>query len=303
MRIRKIEVDRIIDTLQKEVLNVYGRIEGYIDNISDSLHTSITTLDWVNPNKENKQKIVESSLAKVILVDDSVMYTKEIELQGKTLIVVRDPKKALAIVGNTFFIDEFISGIHPSSIIDDSAELSSDVMIGPFVHIGRARIGKGTVICSNVRIYDDVIIGEYCTIKEGAIIGGQGYGYEIDEEGNRFRFPQIGGVLIGNHVDIGGNTCIDRGALSDTIIEDYAKIDNLCHIAHNVHIGRNAMIIACSEISGSCQIEDNCWIGPNTSVRDWRSIGKGSTVGIGSNVVKNVPENEVWAGNPAKKMR
>lgn len=303
MRIRVITIQQILETLGTEVLFVYGLTEGQIDNITDAMHTNERTLDWVNSNKENKQEIAESSIAKVILTDNMVSYTKTLQAQSKTLIIVKDPKKALAIIGNTYFADSNIPSIHSSSVVDPDAQIAEDVIVAPFVQVGKAKIGKGTIICANVRIYDDVVIGEHCYIKEGAVIGGPGYGYEIDNEGNRFRFPQIGGVIIGNYVDIGGNTCVDRGALSDTIIEDYAKIDNLCHIAHNVHIGRNAMVIACSEVSGSCKVGENAWIGPNTAIRDWRNIGNNSIIGIGSNVVKDVPENEVWAGNPAKRMR
>ena len=134
------------------------------------------------------------------------------------------------------------------------------------------------------------------------MIGGAGFGFERDDNGNRLRFPQIGGVRIGNHVDIGGNTCIDRGALSDTILEDYAKVDNLCHIAHNAHIGKNAVVVACAEVSGSCAIGDDTWVGPNTCIRDQRTIGSNTLIGMGAVVVKHVGDNEVWAGNPAKKM-
>ena len=110
-------------------------------------------------------------------------------------------------------------------------------------------------------------------------------------------------MIIGDHVEIGANTCIDRGDLSDTIIDDYAKIDNLCHIAHNVRLGKNNLIPACSEISGSCVLGDNVWTGPNTSVRDGRKIDSNTMIGIGAVVVKDVPANDVWAGNPAKSFK
>ena len=303
MRVRKVTVQQIIDVLGSEIISVHGNLDRFIDNITDVEHANEKTLDWINSNKENKQNIAEKTLARVIIADKTVQFSERLKGQDKTLIIVNDPKKALALAGNYYFADSYSPCVHQSCVIDPDAEISDSASIGPFVQIGKAKIGKGTVISANVRIYDDVVIGDYCYIKEGAVIGGPGYGYEVDNNGNRFRFPQIGGVVIGNHVDIGGNTCVDRGALSNTIIEDYAKIDNLCHIAHNVHIGKNAMIIACSEISGSCQIGENAWIGPKTSVRDWRSIGGNATIGIGANVVKDVPDNEVWAGNPATKMR
>lgn len=303
MESKRISIEEIIDCIGKEIVSIYGNTHGWIDNIADVNHVNSTTLDWVSSSKEDKQYITETSLAKVIIVDESVSYTDVLKELDKTLIVVKNPKKALAIVGNTFFVDNYQSGIHETSVVNSEADIANDVTIGPYSIIGRARIGRGTVIAGHARIYDNVVIGENCYFKEGIVIGGPGFGYETDEEGNHFRFPQIGGVIIGDYVDIGANTCVDRGSLSDTVIEDYAKIDNLCHIAHNVHIGKNAMVTACTEVSGSCRVGDNAWIGPNSSVRDWRSIGEASTIGIGANVVKDVPENEVWAGNPAKRLQ
>lgn len=302
MKYIQISIKEILQILKKEVIKLEGPIENvYIDNISDIKHVTESTLDWINPNREDKQLIAEKTIAKVILVDNSIIYTDEIKLKNKTLIYVENPKYALSLIGNSFFAEKNKPGIHSTAIISDEAIIGENVHIGPYCVIGNASIGKNTIILSNVRIYDEVIIGDNCYIKEGSVIGGAGFGYETDENGNRFRFPQIGGVIIGNNVEIGSNTCIDRGALSDTIIKDFAKIDNLCHIAHNVEIGRNAMIVACSEVSGSCCIGDNSWISPNVSIRDWRKIGNNSLVGIGGVVVKDVPDNEIWMGNPAKK--
>lgn len=294
---KQILIKDLLDCLGEQVLSVDGEIESvYIDNLADVLHVNTTTLDWVNPRKTNKQQIVTNSPAKVILVDETVKSVK-----GKVLIRVKNPKRALAIVGNAFFVKKPQLGIHPTAIVDREALIEKNVTIGAFSVIGKVKIGEGTIISPFVRIYDDVTIGKECFIKEGAVIGGAGFGFERDKDGNRFRFPQIGGVRVGNHVDIGGNTCIDRGALSDTIIEDYAKIDNLCHIAHNAHIGKNAVVVACAEVSGSCVVGENTWVGPNASIRDQRNIGDNTMVGMGSVVVKNIGDNEVWAGNPAKK--
>lgn len=292
----KISVKEIIDCLGLQVQNVAGLYEGYyIDNLADVAHVNLTTLDWVNPSKVNKQEIAEKSPARVLLVDMDVMY-----IPGKVFIYVKNPKRALATVGNEFFVKKTLPGIHPTAIINEEAEIAETATIGAYSVIGKAKIGGDTVISPFVRIYDNVIIGKECYIKEGAVIGGAGFGFEKDEDGNRFRFPQIGGVKIGDHVDIGGNTCIDRGALSDTIIDDYAKVDNLCHIAHNAHIGKNAVVVACAEVSGSCQVGENSWVGPNACIRDQRNVGDNTMIGMGSVVVKNAGDNEVWAGNPAK---
>ena len=238
------------------------------------------------------------SPARVLLVDEDVVY-----VDGKVFIYVKSPKRALATVGNEFFVKKPAKGIHPTAIVDKDAEIAETATIGAYAVIGKAKIGAGTIVSSFVRIYDSVIIGKECFIKEGAVIGGAGFGFERDEEGNRFRFPQIGGVKIGDHVDIGGNTCIDRGALSDTVLEDYVKVDNLCHIAHNSHIEKNAVIVACAEVSGSCRVGENAWVGPNACIRDQRNVGCNTMIGMGSTVVKHIGDNEIWAGNPAKMMR
>lgn len=289
----------IIETLGPQVLYVVGGQEGvFIDNLADVAHVNKTTLDWVNPSKSNKQEIIEKSPAQVILVDEGVEY-----VDGKVLIFVKNPKRALATVGNAFFVKQHEPGIHSTAIIDKDAVIANSASIGAYTVIGKAVIGGGTIISPFVRIYDNVTIGEGCFIKEGAVIGGAGFGFERDEDGNRFRFPQIGGVRIGNHVDVGANTCIDRGALSDTILEDYAKVDNLCHIAHNAHIGKNAVVVACAEVSGSCSIGEETWVGPNACIRDQRNVGSNTLIGMGSVVAKHIGDNEVWAGNPAKLMK
>ena len=293
---KQISIEDIINYLGLQVIRVAGGYDNvYIDNLADVAHVSETTLDWINPTKYNKQELALHSKAKVLLVDESIN-----DIDGKVLIKVKNPKHALAKIGNHFFVEKMPSGIHPTAIINPDARIGENVRIDPYAIIGRATIGDGTVISSYVKLYDNVEIGSECFVKEGAIIGGAGFGFEVDEVGNHFRFPQIGGVKIGNYVEIGANTCIDRGALSDTIIEDYAKIDNLCHIAHNSHIGRNAVVVACAEVSGSCAVGENTWVGPNACIRDQRSVGANSLIGMGAVVAKNVPENEVWAGNPAR---
>lgn len=295
------EIERVIEDL---IITKYGVSEKvFIDNLADAEHVDENTLDWVNPRKDNAQFLAEASTAKVLLVGSNVEYTDVMQQKRKTLLIVKDPYLAIAKIGNAFFVKKEAPMIHPTAIISPKAKIGDNVFIGAYSVIGEASIGDNSHISSNVRIYDDTTIGQNCFVKEGAVLGGAGFGFEIDEEGNHFRFPQIGGVIIGNHVEIGANTCIDRGALSDTIIGDYVKIDNLVHIAHNVKIGNNAMIIACSEISGSCVIGENAWIGPNSAVREWLHVGKNALLGLSSVVVKNVPENEVWAGNPAKKIR
>lgn len=295
---KKITIKEILQFLGEKVLQVYGPVEGvYIDNLAEVERVNETTLDWIKPSKPNKQEIAENSKARVLLVDTAVQ-----SIDGKTLIVVKKPKIALAEIGNHFFVEKVMPGIHPTAIIHPEAKIGSNCHIGPYTLIGKAIIGDNCVIDAHVRIYDDVVMGHDCVIKAGAVLGGAGFGYERDEEGNRFRFPQIGQLIMGDYVEVGSNTCIDRGALADTMIGDYSKINNLCHIAHNNKIGRNVTVTGCVNISGSNVIDDNVWIAPNASIKGWIHIGEGAVVGMAAVVVKDIPAHETWVGNPARKL-
>lgn len=298
MKIVRINVSEIISFLGDKVIGVEGELEdAYIDNLAEVERVNESTLDWINPSKQNKQAIAEVSKARVLLVDDSIM-----PIAGKVLIRVNNPKVALAEIGNQFFVEHPKAGIHPTAIIDPDAKIGKNVSIGAYCVIGKATIGDNSVLDSNVRVYDDTVMGKGCVIKAGAVLGGAGFGYEKDADGNKFRFPQIGQLIMGDYVEVGANTCIDRGALADTVIGNFTKINNLCHIAHNNKIGKNVTITGCVNVSGSNVIDDDVWIAPNSSIRGWVHIEKGSTVGMGAVVVKNIPEGETWVGNPAHKL-
>lgn len=298
MIVKKIFVKDIIAFLDQMVLGVEGPVNDvFIDNLSDADRVVETTLDWIKQSRNNKQEIAEKSKAHVLLVDDTIT-----PINGKTLIHVKNPKLALAQIGNHFFVTPWLPCIHSTAIIHPEAKIGKDCFIGPYTVIGKAVIGDHTYIDSQVRVYNGVEMGHDCVIKSGAVLGGAGFGYERDEEGNRFRFPQIGQLIIGNYVEVGSNTCIDRGALADTVIGDYTKINNLCHIAHNNKIGKNVSITGCVNVSGSNVIDDNVWIAPNSSIRGWVHIEEGATVGMGAVVVKDIPAHEIWVGNPARKL-
>lgn len=181
-------------------------------------------------------------------------------------------------------------------------------------------MGRGTIIEKNVIIGDNVYIGDNCIVKPGAIvnnhvtignhtvirenavIGGYGFGFERDEQGIPIRIPHVGGVVIGNYVEIGAMTTIVSGTIEPTIIDDYTKIDDHVHIAHNCHIGKGCLITACAEVSGSVKIGEFSWLGPNCSIINGISIGKNCFVGIGAVVKKSIPDNLVVSGNPARSM-
>lgn len=303
MKQKLISVEKIIDFLDNEIVSIDGLTEGAtIDNLADVQHVTESTLDWIKPSNPGKQRLTEQSDAKVLLVDETIEYTQPLVDKGKVLIHVKNPKRALAKVGNEFFMKKTSPSIHPTAIIDPEATLGQGIYIGPYTVIGKSTIGDGCIIESNVRIYDDVTLGKGCRIKAGAVLGGEGFGFEKDEHGNKFRFPQIGHLIIGDDVEVGANTCIDRGALSDTVIGNHTKINNLCHIAHNNQIGQNVTITGCVNVSGSNVIDDNVWIAPNASIRGFVHLGKSCMVGMGAVVTKDIPEGETWVGNPARKM-
>lgn len=157
--------------------------------------------------------------------------------------------------------------------------------------------------CFNRPLTPKIKTGKDCIIHESVIIGSPGCGFIKNEKGEWENFPHIGGVIIGDNVEIQANSCVDRGSLGDTIIGNGVKIDNLVHIAHNVEIGENTIITACAMIAGSVKIGKNCWIAPNASIMNGIIIGDNVTVGLGAVVLKDIPSGETWAGVPAKKLK
>ena len=219
-------------------------------------------------------------------------------------IEVENPRLSFIKVVRKFFTEpEIPIAIHPSAIIEDGAKIGDYVSIGAHCYIGpKVKIGEGTVILPNVSIYGDVEIGKDCYIKPGAVIGGPGFGFEYDENGEPLQFPHSGKVIIGNNVYIGANTTIDRATMDATIIEDNVKVDNLVHIAHNCRVGKNTLMTGCSTISGGVQVGAGCWIAPNSTVYQQVKIGEKSTIGIGAVVLRNVKSEKTLFGNPAKEL-
>ncbi len=195
--------------------------------------------------------------------------------------------------------DDFDPAQNP--LIHPTARIAPDARIGPFTMIGPGvTIGPRTRIGSNCHI-ERAGIGADCIVANSVTIGRYGFGYEDDPvTGETMQFPHIGGVVIGDRVEIGSSTCVDRGSIGDTVIGDDCKIDNLVHVAHNVRMGRRCKVIALAIIGGSVTLGEGAWIAPAAAVRDWRKVGAGAVVGLGAIVTKDVPEGETVVGNPAK---
>lgn len=200
-----------------------------------------------------------------------------------------------------FFTPERPRGIDPSAIVAAGAQVAPDAYVGPLCSIGPGvTIGARSVLHGGIHIYGPVSIGCDVTIHAGTVIGSDGFGYERLHDGTVAKFPHIGGVEIHDDVEIGANSCIDRGTLGMTVLESGAKIDNLVHVAHNVRVGKHSMVIAHAMLGGSVKVGDGSWIAPDAAVRDGISVGTKALVGLGAVVTADVPDGETVAGNPAR---
>jgi UDP-3-O-[3-hydroxymyristoyl] glucosamine N-acyltransferase len=154
-----------------------------------------------------------------------------------------------------------LAGIHASAVVDASAAIDPSASIGPLASIGAgASVGAQTRIGARVVIADGCHIGERCIVHPGAVIGADGFGF-APNQGRWEKIEQLGGVRIGNDVEIGANTCIDRGAIDDTVIEDGVKLDNLVQIGHNVRVGAHTAMAGCVGVAGSAKIGAHCTLG------------------------------------------
>lgn len=145
--------------------------------------------------------------------------------------------------------------------------------------------------------------GKNITIHENCTVGTEGFGAARDVNGEWVHIPHIGGVVIGDNVEICAGTNVDRGTVNDTVIESGTKIDHHCHIAHNCKIGKNCAIAAGVTFSGSVIVGDNVWIGPGSTIINGIKIGDNAYIGIGTNVIEDVPDNAVVVGNPGRVLR
>ena len=224
------------------------------------------------------------------------------EVRGRhtCLVLVSDPRAGFMTMVDVLFTKEKSTGIHPSAIVDNTTQIDPTARIGAGTVIGPGvEIGAHTEISELVVVVAGTKIGANCFIAPGVKIGQPGFGYQRQANGEMMHFPHIGSVVIGDHVEIGANTCIDRGTIDDTLIHNGVKIDNLCHISHNVEIQRDAVVIANSMIGGSVRVGPRAWIAPSVNVINGVTIGADVTAGMGATVVKPVADGQTVAGSPS----
>jgi UDP-3-O-[3-hydroxymyristoyl] glucosamine N-acyltransferase len=282
-------------------IELIGKKERGFNNICSLFEGNPEGLSFCSIKGDSALPLLEESKAGIILCWNDVNPTV---IENKTLLLIENPRLWFIRCANHFFPKKGQSGIHPSVIIGENCVIEDDVYIGPYTVIGNnVIIQNGALIDSHVQVLDSVKIGKEVKIKSGCVIGSEGFGFEKNEFGEYERFPHYSSVIIGNRVEIGANTCIDRGTLSNTIIGDGTKIDNLVHIAHNVEIGKNCVIVCLTCIAGSSRIGDGAWIAPQVVIRDGIQVGRGAVVGMGAVVTKDVEPYDVVAGVPAKSIK
>ena len=307
----KFTANQIAEILGGEI-HGNGNVEvDKLSKIEEGTDGSLTFLS--NPKYT---QFIYSTNASVAIVNKDFVAEKEIDT---TLIKVEDAYKAFSTLleyYNSFKNNK--KGIEAHVTVHETAKLGSDIYLGantyisknvilgdnvklyPNVFIGDdVTIGDNTIIFPGTKIYHDCVIGKDCVIHAGTIIGADGFGFAPSGNGNYDKVPQIGNVIIEDHVEIGAATTIDRATLGSTIIRRGVKLDNQIQVAHNVEIGDHTVIAAQTGIAGSTKIGKNCMIGGQVGFIGHITIGDNVRIQAQTGVARNVKDNEVLYGTPA----
>lgn len=263
-------------------------------------------------------RLWETSKACAAIVNESLEIVAG---ENRALIKVKNADLAMAKLLEAFDpgLPQFDVDIHPTAVVHESATLGKGCKIGAGCYVGKnvvlgdevilypnvtildeTTIGKGSVVWSGTVIRERSEIGSFCIFHINVSIGADGFGYRPAEDGRGLvKIPQIGNVVIGNGVEIGANSCVDRGKFSSTIVGDGCKIDNLVQIAHNCVMGRSCIMAGHSGLAGSVTLGDGVIIGGSASIKDHTTIHSGAVVGAGSGVMNDVPAGKTVLGYPA----
>ena len=263
------------------------------------------------------EKFWENSKACAAVVNDDISIEPG---QNRAFIKVQNADLAMSQVLELFAPPTplFSTDIHPMAFIDKTAiigngtRIGAGSYIGPKVQLGEnvtiypnvtildeCTIGKNTIIWSGVVVRERFHMGNDCIIHPNATIGADGFGFRPDPQRGLVKIPQIGNVVLGNNVEIGANTCVDRGKFSSTVLGDGCKIDNLIQIGHNSKLGKFCIMAGQSGLAGSVTLGNGVIIGGSASITDHVTIGDGSIIGGGSGVTKDVPTGVTLLGYPA----
>ncbi len=303
-----------------ELLNgtITGNADDKVNTISKIEEGTPGSLSFLANPKYTKY--IYDTKASIVLVNKSFVPEKKI---SATVIAVDDAYQAFASLLEIYQqYKNNRTGKAESAVIEETAKLGENLYIGANVYIGNhseisseckiypnvyigdnVKIGKGTTIFSGVNIYSDCIVGQSCTFHAGVVIGSDGFGFAPQDSAEFKKVPQIGNVVIEDHVEIGANTAVDRATIGSTFIRKGVKLDNLVQIAHNVEIGENTVIAALTGVSGSTKIGKNCMVGGQVGFAGHLTISDNVKIGAKSGVHKNLPEGSVVQGSPVVKYR
>lgn len=307
---------KLAHTLQELALFLAAEFQGD----SNCLITGIGSLDKAVPgqisflNHSRYCKYLTTTKASAVIVKPE--HTKS---NFGNLLIVNDPYLAYAKI-SALFADrqEQVPGIHATALIGEECEISADVSIGAYCVIGRrvkidkdtqiesgcvigdgVTIGECARLCANVVVYHKVKIGKRALLHSGAVVGSDGFG-NANEKGVWRKIYQLGTVIVGDDVEIGANTTIDRGAIEDTIIADGVKLDNQIQVGHNVHIGAHTAIAGCVGIAGSTKIGRHCMIGGGVGINGHIEITDGVVITGKSAISKSITKPGIYSsGIPA----
>jgi len=254
------------DIMINAVASIEEATQGDVSFISSDKYLSCLQSTSASAVIIKQDMLDQSPCASLVVENPRAAYAKLVTLLypewqpqpgiAPTAVVADD-----AVVSKSAFIGA-------NAVIESGAVIADEVRIDAGCVVGRnSKIGRGTHLYPNVSVYYDCVIGEYCILHSSSIVGSDGFGFEHDA-GEWLKIPQVGGVIIGNQVEIGACSVVDRGALNDTVIEDGVKLDNHVQIAHNVHVGEHTVMSRGVGIAGSTRIGKNCLFGGMVGVRD-----------------------------------
>lgn len=273
-----------------------------VSTVGDPQNNSIIFINKVNEKLLNNLKKIENSL--IILKEG---LNGELLKSNNKIIYSENPRLKYAEILTMILFSQnknrelnFKDGYY----YGENVNLGKNITIEPFVNIGNnVKIGNDVIIKSGAKIGNNVIVGKNSYIRENCVIGGEGFGIETYEDGSTIRIPHIGGVEIGENVEIGALTTVCSGTIKPTIIEDYVKVDDHVHIAHNNHIKNGSIITAGAILSGSVSVGKNTWIAPNATIINGCKIGDNVTIGLSARVQKEVKNKEIIANEAGSNFR
>lgn len=290
------EILHFLEAEKKEAVYQGRSVE--IDSFSDIQKMDDHSIIWI----KNKEYLTEDAKKRLQKHQNILVVCTEKTDDMENCIITPNPKEVYFSILKHFFQKEQKRTIDRSAVVCTD-KIGKNVNIGPLCYVGEeVEIAEDVYIHANVVIEGKCCIGKGSEIFSGTVIGTDGFGY-YRERGTLQKVPHFKGVVIGEYVEIGANTCIDRGCLEDTRIGNHVKIDNLCHIAHNVCIEDNCVITAGSVIAGSAKIRRGAYLAPGVIVKNQIEVENRAFLGMGAVVTKPVASEKVAAGVPAKVLR